>query len=771
MVYYLSFILHYDYFSQGIHVLEMQPNNFASDQKTFSEIHEFHKPRNEKSAPSFLLPCEVTSMIERYLHLPDRNPPDIMQHSEMLHSLVQIGASIPSVKNLLPIFNQVLIVMSLQHIPLPSASKAPTNSVGIVEQGLLFDFPLNIPFTSCNGSKDGDSPMLLMPKCPQAINEYTIIEPLKKDVVIQAIQEYMQTRPYLQLYHHKLSNSLVVLLHTGCNSGDVHSYNWREYSHSKVGFNTYLQYVAKCVSSSVSLALEKEEEDSLVKEQSVEPLKDEVDVREEHSVNEQVMVVNDMPTANTSNGKMGFVIDNTSMWNKPNPPCVRNGSKVDSTAKESDSEDVLFDAQKKLFYGYDIGDQAVLVEGSVSTVCTSDGSQIIYKKTGFVKNFDTHQLLLIDDSVTISSVFLQAPSSDVLNREIKNAGGTAAVSKENQLLSVLPQPPTKVMFASVHVSLPKDGINIVASKFGPQGNGMVPNKPKSVDQLSKLEYQEAQIEKDSRPQSRQGSSPQPKLTKKQQEQQQLLLEQQRRLEEKRIQQRKEIESKLQIEIDTIAKLLGSPLLSLTTKDGLQIVCSKMSTKSSFAPSNTVITQKFVSLEFSNPVSLQVKELSRVYFPDGSVLCKYSNSTSTIMCADGSMFETWSEPIIQRNFDKSLGSKQSSAEIHTASLVVNEVDGLPADGSETKSHSHVLSSNIWLATTPNGCKYLTREDAIPLPFQQSTTKDTEHFYGSPCNIPHSTTKTPMKNVNLYSATDPISQEVSVHVLQINSFGCI
>ena len=76
----------------------------------------------------------------------------------------------------------------------------------------------------------------------------------------QAIQNYIHTHLYLQIYHHKLSNLLVAMSDTGCADDDVHSFNWRAYSHSNVGFNTYLQYVAKCMSYSVTQAIKQDED-------------------------------------------------------------------------------------------------------------------------------------------------------------------------------------------------------------------------------------------------------------------------------------------------------------------------------------------------------------------------------------------------------------------------------------------------------------------------------------------------------------------------------
>lgn len=734
-------------------------------------MYQFYAPQDHKRKFLSQPPSETSSLIGASLRLPDANQSDVVQYHGMLHSLMQIGVNVASAETLLPIINQLLIIMSLKHTQIPSASQPPPSSLGISDQGLLFDFPLKLHIAGCNNSsKEGDDPVLVLPKSTLDVSEYNVLEPLKKDVVIEAIQQYLHTHPYLQIYHHKLSNSLVATLHTGCDDGDVHLYNWRAHSHSKVGFNTYLQYVAKCVSFSVSQAAKEDgDEDGIVDGQSMELLEAKTKIREQQHSNEPEIMVDGNAKSRITSGKRSVPNEKkVPSSDKQHAPLIKNDPKIEPPLNMDNDDSVPSAVQeRKLFHGYDIGDQAILVEGFVSTVCTNDGSQIISKKTSFVDSFSTHQVLLIDDCVTISSVSLKAPLSSNFSHQANGTDGIAAVPKESVFPTVLPQPPAAVAFSSVQVSLTSDGLNIALSKFGPQGNGTIPNKPRSSRRLAELEDHDAQVEKDSRPQSRQGNSPQPKLTKKQQEQQQVLLEQQRILDEKRAQQRKEIELKLQMETDAITRRLGSPQLSLCTKDGLQVVCSKMNAKLSPAHPSTLISQRFISPEHTNPTSSQVKELSRTCFSDGSVLCRYSNGTTTIMCADGRLFTTGPDTVVGESKDKSSRSEQSTNEVHSTSVSGKGVAASHSNGNENKSSSHTESSNIWLATTPNGVKYLTR-DVSPLPVQHITVNDSQPSCTGVQGNPQDRVEASIKNIDSYSATDPVSQEVCVCVSQIFVF---
>ena len=133
-----------------------------------------------------------------------------------------------------------------------------------------------------------------------------------------------------------------------------------------------------------------------------------------------------------------------------------------------------------------------------------------------------------------------------------------------------------------------------------------------------------------------------------------------------------------------------------------------------------------------------------------------------MCADGRMFSTWPEPVVREEFEKPVCSKQTSTEAQSASVGTSGGAVVETSGTEPIHFSHLQSSKIWLATAPSGHKYFTREDAMPVSLQQIIVNNPGlSLDGVPCSPQHSV-ETTTKRLNLYSATDPVSQEVNIHV---------
>ena len=135
-----------------------------------------------------------------------------------------------------------LILLSLEHVCLSSASTPRNNKNGLTSQ-YIFDQPLKVV---------GDTPTKPIDDLNGDISEYSSFELLSKSGVLETLHIIQETHPYIEVFFHGSSDCMVLVAHTGCSGSRAHSYDVQARCHSNVGFYNFLKYVdeAQCDSFS-----------------------------------------------------------------------------------------------------------------------------------------------------------------------------------------------------------------------------------------------------------------------------------------------------------------------------------------------------------------------------------------------------------------------------------------------------------------------------------------------------------------------------------------
>lgn len=527
-----------------------------------------------------------------------------------------------------------LILLSLEHLSLPSASAAPDFRLSRAAQqamlstSLLFDAPLHIPLkkvssavvseralveygagaselpSSVDGST-GDPVSTLraeknrldLPDPLADLSSYTTVECLKRDSLVQMLQKLLFTHPYIQAFYHNLSRSVVIVMSTGFDGKPTHSYKWSSHTHSKVGFQNFLKYVLPKYGTRIDEAtvydterrevfeaenkrlLEEKLKALQLEQQSVEAVATEESATKTSAKgSKQSSATKKAPVAKTPSGK----IKASSKDCTPSPSSI-NMSTIEASLPTFQ--------ERKLFPAYDVGDVVLLTEGTTTTQYTADGVQIRTEDYHFVDGERTLTVSVLDSSQHVLSTtlrlkgskFTQSPAAKASRSEDegltsvqsegpKESGGEGGDDDDVEAVGI-PQPPDGVEFACLRADF-RDSLSISLSHYGPRGSGRLPHEPALPKVLQESE-RSSESAVTSRPPSRQAASP-GKLTKKQQEQQQQLLEQQRLLEEERAREREIAEKVFQRKRDELKRHNKYQQLFVGTPHGLQLHCQVMS---------------------------------------------------------------------------------------------------------------------------------------------------------------------------------------------------
>ena len=612
-----------------------------------------------------------------------------------------------------------LAILSMEHVAPPNTAEEVPVDLLATNTSLVFDFPFDILLEQkefnesfLSGIEDASSSTSSPLKRFFDFSNYRVLEPLDKDVVLQVIEKHSKTHPYLQIYHQKITNSLVVAMHSGY-SREVSKSNWQRHVHSKVGFSNFLSYIADRVGDIVEAAAK---EDAKIKNEAEETLQehDEASLKEK----QEASVGTPLPESKASSAKSGSKkSNNSSAKTKPNSTVIvdSNPEKIPLPSFE----------ERKLFTGYDVGDQVLLCNGTHANAFTMDGVKITTEHTQFTHKPASLIVSMIHNDVSLSASFSlnseimtvlpiassQDPNSDALIEE---------GSDESNLVNCSPitQPPASILFGAFKGQCGKN-LTFAFSQYGSNGNGVLPVYPKSESELQKL--QQSQI-----PDSAQSSRPtsqDKKASKKQQEEQQRLLEQQA-LESKN----KEI---LLQKVLSEKKILYSgnmhQKLCVTTSNDLCITFSTMVHSIPDEIESTVVRQYYPT---SVPPSLAT-EVSRVYFDDGCVLKTMSNGCLCILCHDGKIYN--SVP----------SSMKSTTKDHTSD-----------SGNRVSFHNvqDVIDLDTWLVTFPDG-----KREIIKSKEHENKGENVEN--DSIQNSPSDSFCRTLESLRTYVVIDPKTKDVS------------
>ena len=753
---------------------------------------------------------------------------EAMKQSAKLHSLEHFCLSSDISRTFL---SHALILLSLEHIHLSNASTAPmlcSHEEQQVNTNLLFDYPFSFSLKESSGASQALVPVseatdmvssdpseggvdtlsshqcdLDLPEPHYSLEKYSFCELLKKEVLLQLLQSLQQTHPYIEVFRHHQSQSVVLVVHTGFDGNPIHKYEWSSQAHSQVGFHHYLEHVAEHFGSLVDKAVAYDverrkvydaEKQKLI-EQKLEAMKQE----------EEASPSNDDPKSSAKGSKKGSAISSakkTPSGNRSTPgkknklgskECTPAVSTHDVTASLPEFE------EQKLFPAYDVGDTVLLTKGSVTTQFTADGSQIRTEHCQFVEGPMKVNMSLLNRGHTITASLVWQDDDQTKDQEVESKDNTQiandgekedAGSEDGEkpppvVIAGIPQPPPSVAFAFLYASF-NNSLSLALSHYGPKGNGQRPYNPPRPNILDGASRPDSSL--GSRPQSQQGASSQ-KLSKKQQEQQQQLLEQQRLLEEQRDKERKAAKTKFQEQQNTISRHNKYQQLFASMPYGLQVHCQSMvdleadASLSDGSDGYIVVRQNYVTKtkgmqrDEEHLLKAAFTEKQRYYLPGGLVVRTLLDDAVIIECADGSIYRTATQGEAE-HFMQAVASVKDQGVTPELEKVLTEAPARIESATKVSfadtdkvalEKPKTMEKNIWVVTSSSGQKYLWKlqdessttvavsqtaeEGNGPMEEDESGRQEQSDPIGQQCQI------VPLPKVGSFPATDPVTKEVS------------
>lgn len=754
---------------------------------------------------------------------------EAMKQSAKLHSLEHFCLSSDISRSFL---SHALILLSLEHIHLSNASTAPmlcSHEEQQVNTNLLFDYPFSfslkensgaskalvpvseatdmVPSDPCEGGVDTLSSLqcdLDLPEPHYSLEKYSFCELLKKEVLLQLLQSLQQTHPYIEVFHHYQSQSVVLVVHTGFDGNPIHKYEWSSQAHSRVGFHHYLEHVAEnfgsLVDKAVAYDVERKKAYDAEKQKLIEQKLEAVKQEEEASPS------NDDPKSSAKGSKKGSAVSSakkTPSGSRATPgkknklgskECTPTVSTHDVTASFPEFE------EQKLFPAYDVGDTVLLTKGSVTTQFTADGSQIRTEHCQFVEGPMKVNMSLLNRGHTITASLVWQGDDQTKDQEVESKDNTQIANdgeKEDSgsedgekpppvVIAGIPQPPPSVAFAFLYASF-NNSLSLALSHYGPKGNGERPYNPPRPNILDGASRPDSSL--GSRPQSRQGASSQ-KLSKKQQEQQQQLLEQQRLLEEQRDKERKAAKTRFQEQQNAISRHNKYQQLFASMPYGLQVHCQSVvdleadASLSDGSDGCIVVRQSYVTKtkgmqrDEEHLLKAAFTEKQRYYLPGGLVVRILLDDAVIIECADGSIYRTATQREAE-HFTQAVASVKDQGMTPELEKVLTEapariesatkVSFADTDKVAALEKPKTMETNIWVVTSSTGQKYLWKlqeessttvaasqtaeEGNGPMEEEESGRQEQSDPVGQQCQI------VPLPKVGSLPATDPVTKEVS------------
>ena len=123
--------------------------------------------------------------------------------------------------------------------PTDSGPEGPDSQTALVKRENQTD---RLVKGSPEDSDTTDIPLLQLPSSVYSLDDFCVLERLKKDHVLQLLAQEGQIRPYLDVYYHKATKSLLLASHSGFNSNLREQCLWERQVHSQVGFNNYIRH-------------------------------------------------------------------------------------------------------------------------------------------------------------------------------------------------------------------------------------------------------------------------------------------------------------------------------------------------------------------------------------------------------------------------------------------------------------------------------------------------------------------------------------------------
>lgn len=682
--------------------------------------------------------------------------------------------------------NHALILLSLENVELQSASTAPTDNFNQPHvSALLFDHPfkLNIvsedmslvPYCQSLSSKSSKSTKdeeevptmpssytLMVDKVHRNMKEFSTLEVYEVNGLLQELLSAHATHPYMAIYEHKHSESIVLVLHTGFDGSPVHTYKSSSLIHTKVGFQNYLQYIMKrcgrIVDEAIGKDVKREKEYELKMEDKQKFVTSQKEAAEKQQQGLTTLADEQSSSTFLSNTSIGTADRHkkTTSSSSLRTPDSKTASAKKKSKFVSSTSVSMADLQEtgmqfeipKLFTGYDLGDVVLLKESVHTTVFTADGVRVECQRL----------LPLDDDEPSPCEISLQHNGHRLTSSQVWSANeheNTDSVPNDmSPSPAGIPQPPPQLQYAALSASF-SNSLRLSYSYYGPKANGDIPClllRPPILDLPSASAMP--------CPPPQQATSP--KLNKKQLEQQQKLLEQQRVQEEKQEKERQAAQAKYEHNYNRLIRNNKYQQLFISTECGLNVHCHPMVNLEADpcitdgSDAFTVVKQWYSYPDTCTHLSEHTaRERYRCYHPEGYVVKYMTDKTMEILSADGSKYrpatgkeveffhEKCCTPLVQMVSDLD----QSARRLISATKV-------------TFIDDYSDSPMIWFVTCPMGKSYLWQEAVKGVEVKDDTS--TEEASGASVSIccldKDEDVVVELDSLRLLKAVDPITKEV-------------
>lgn len=710
-------------------------------------------------------------------------------------------------------FNLALIVLSLENMNLQPAS-APQRHHYIKPSmtPMLFDHPFNlkiiskdksiVPISDENQNSPSVSDMpptitsytLELDEPQHRLVDYSVLEMFELNSLLQKLISLEVTHPYMEIFEHQHSESVILVLHTGFDNSPVHTYTSSSHIHTRVGFQNFLHHITARYGQTVDdavkeyelkkKALEEERKTSINNQKRMElftPTVENITINKSPSGPQS-------PLKSSAGSRRSPTSPRKSASPQKSPTSPRKspskkGQAAAAATMSPHSPDIniqpteveIPDLKKeKLFTGYDMGDVVLLNEADHTTVFTGDGAIIRCVRHVAMDGTFPSEVTLLHNGHKVSCIQVECDTSsddDSCNQENESEMET---SSSSSLSNTLPKLPPRLKNALLQAKF-KHSLCLSCSHYGPMANGKIMDIPIPEQQPLMLD-----ISSNTSDGSRQHATPSPKLTKKQQEQQQQLLEQQQRALDA---QRKELleaaKAKHKRECETVIRNNKYQQLFLSTEFGLEVSCQTLVNADSDpsimdgSDACVVIKQKYSFPGTATRLSKSITdERCRYYHPQGFIIKCMRDGSFIILCADGSKYHSASnkEVTLFKNAIAAAEQKKAGSSPARSSRASKTISAAAKVTFSETVKKQKEKDSIWVVTTPAGeCYLMKHEEEIEKPETtegSATGVSLTDCDGENANTSEGSNKkkkpvvVPLTPIHVLSTTDPVTKEVSL-----------
>ena len=596
-------------------------------------------------------------------------------------------------------FYHYLLNLCFEQLPLDPHTQSLSSPVP-----LLYDTPLQLGTKLSGGtvalpeapppqsSSSSPSRTLDVPPSLWDMTEYSVQVHYDLPVLLQVIQRLHYQYPYTVMGHHCLTDSLLVVLHSGHDGHLLQQYTHSDQLHCKVGFSNFLRYVWNKFGGDIGQATNEDEERRKVFEQQK---KDDVAavmkvIEEEQRAKAEEEQRQQQQSAKSTSGKGKA----TNSGKKSAVSQKSATTKQDSTeGKEEDERVTVINnrvfPERKLYVGYEVNNKVLMVDHNISLMYPLDGNQIRVHKRMVAES---------DQSLVVSLLSHRS----ILRCSLVLSDTPATTQQPSNTIGMVTSPQLPVKCATFYASLDDDELIISTSCYGPYGNGqvLVADDVTAAPATADSQQQQDGAQPSPRPTSR-GQSPGRKISKKDLEQYEKQMQEQQRLaEEKREKERLEQERLRQEKLETERRQNKYLPLHITQRNGLHIHC-KVVIDTDSDPSIMDGSDGQFIIRQSYGVQGDNTETQRCILSTGEVIRYLNDGVVEVLNADGKIIRTATPAeLAAATSSEQLPPMESATKVTFEDTVTSPPpEQLVADN----------NTNIaWLVTVPTGQRYLWRK---------------------------------------------------------------